>query len=92
MNKTELIEKVMANKPYRTRKGEVQEIIENTFAAVQGALAEGQEVVIQGFGRFSAAATKARKGRNPRTGAEVDIPAGHKIKFKPGKGMKEAVK
>jgi DNA-binding protein HU-beta len=44
-----------------------------------------------GFGTFSVSERKARKGRNPRTGQEIDIPGGNAPKFKAGKGLKEKV-
>jgi DNA-binding protein HU-beta len=45
-----------------------------------------------GFGTFSVTKRKARKGRNPRTGEEIKIPATKAPKFTPGKGLKEAIK
>jgi len=51
----------------------------------------GNEIVIHGFGKFSTKNTAARTGRNPITGAAVDIPAKRKVVFKPQKMLKEAV-
>lgn len=55
------------------------------------ALAEGDKVTFVGFGTFSTAKRPARKGRNPKTGKEIDIPASIVPKFKPGKSLKEEV-
>ena len=55
------------------------------------ALAEGDKVTFVGFGTFSTAKRPARKGRNPKTGEEIDIPASIVPKFKPGKSLKEEV-
>ncbi len=55
------------------------------------ALAEGDKVTFVGFGTFSTAKRPARKGRNPKTGKEINIPASVVPKFKPGKSLKEEV-
>jgi len=55
-------------------------------------LKAGKDVVLTGFGTFSVAKRKARVGRNPQTGATIKIPARRAIKFKAGKGLKDAVK
>ena len=47
---------------------------------------------IIGFGSFKVIATKAKTGRNPRTGKEIKIPAGKKVKFTIGKVLKDSVK
>ena len=52
----------------------------------------GDAVTFTGFGSFKIAQRAARKGRNPRTGKEINIPAGNAVKFTPGKALKEAVK
>ena len=55
---------------------------------VKDALKGGDTVTLIGFGTFSVSERKARVGRNPRTGAELPIPACKVAKFKPGKGLK----
>ena len=50
------------------------------------------KLTLTGFGAFAVETRKARKGRNPRTGAEIRIPASKVVKFRPGKNLKEAVK
>lgn len=59
--------------------------------AVKGALKKDEKVTLVGFGTFSVAKRKARKGRNPRTGKEIKIPARTVPKFTPGKALREAV-
>ncbi|MBI3454122.1 MAG: HU family DNA-binding protein, partial [Rhodospirillales bacterium] len=54
-------------------------------------LKTGQEVRLVGFGTFSVSQRKASTGRNPRTGAEIAIPASKQPKFKAGKALKDAV-
>lgn len=55
-------------------------------------LKSGKDVVFTGFGTFTVSKRKARKGRNPQTGEEIKIPAKKVVRFKAGKGLKEAVK
>ena len=59
--------------------------------AISGALASGDKVTLVGFGTFSVGVRQARSGRNPRTGAAMQIPAGKTVKFKAGKALKDAV-
>lgn len=54
-------------------------------------LADGERVQIPGFGTFLVSARKERQGRNPATGAAMTIPASNNVRFKPGKGLKDAV-
>jgi DNA-binding protein HU-beta len=54
-------------------------------------LRSGEEVRVLGFGNFSVAQRAASTGRNPQTGAPMQIKASKQAKFKPGKGLKDAV-
>lgn len=47
----------------------------------------GNQIALQGFGTFKVVETKAKKGRNPKTGEKIDIPAGRRVKFKASKGL-----
>ena len=67
------------------------EIIESLVKRVTVALAQGQDVVLQGIGKFTVKATAARKGRNPATGAAIDIPAKKKVAFTVHRALKDAV-
>lgn len=60
-------------------------------AAVTAELKRGGRVCLVGFGTFAARKVKARKGRNPRTGKEIRIPACVRPVFRAGKGLKDAV-
>ena len=66
-------------------------VVDAVFGTIQQALREKQEVRVLGFGTFVTATRKATKGRNPRSGEEIDIPASISVRFKPGKMLKEAV-
>ena len=61
------------------------------FAIIGAALKNGDAVAISGFGSFKVVQRKARKGRNPRTGKEIRIPASKAVKFTPGKALKESL-
>ena len=59
---------------------------------ITSALKKGKKVVLTDFGTFSVAKRSARTGRNPRTGATLNIPARKVAKFKAGRGLKKAVR
>ena len=90
MNKTELVEAV-AEKMNTTKK-EAEAAVSAFTETVKEALAEGKKVQLIGFGNFEVRERAARKGRNPQTGEEMDIPATKVPAFKPGKGFKDVVK
>ena len=90
MNKKELVEQVAERSSLSKNKAE---LAVNTFInQTQEALAEGDVLQLIGFGTFSVADRAARKGRNPQTGQEIDIPACKMPQFKPGNKLKNAVK
>ena len=72
-------------------KAKAGEVVDAVFASIERALKNKQEVRLVGFGTFVTANRKAAKGRNPRTGEEIDIPASTSVRFKPGKVLKDAV-
>jgi DNA-binding protein HU-beta len=65
--------------------------VDATFDAITNALKSGDSIRLVGFGTFSIADRAAREGRNPSTGAPVQIAASKHLKFKAGKGLKDAV-
>ena len=65
--------------------------VDATFGAITNALKSGDSVQLVGFGTFSVADRAAREGRNPSTGATIQIAASKAPTFKAGKGLKEAV-
>ncbi len=89
MNKGDLINEVA--KVVGTKK-EAQEAVDCVFSSITEALKKGDAVTLVGFGTFKVTKRKARKGRNPQTGEEIEIKASKAPKFTPGKLLKEAVK
>ena len=92
MNKTDFINEMHAYNTQETNKSQTARALDAFIDAMTEALGEGQSVTFTGFGTFSVAQRAARQGRNPRTGAPVNIAASKAVKFKPGKNLKEAVK
>ncbi|NLP18268.1 MAG: HU family DNA-binding protein [Firmicutes bacterium] len=89
MNKGELITSV-ANKIDITKK-DAEKAVNAVFETIQETMATGERVQLIGFGTFEVRDRKARKGRNPQTGEEIDIPAAKVPAFKAGKGLRDAV-
>jgi DNA-binding protein HU-beta len=89
MNKQELIG-VVAETSGLTR-GDAVKAVEAVFDTMSAALARGDEVRLVGFGTFLVSKRKASTGRNPRTGEPMKIEASSQPKFKPGRGLKDAV-
>ena len=89
MNKNDLIAKV-ANMTDLS-KADANRAVDSIFEAIEQALTAGDEVRLVGFGTFSVTHRAASTGRNPRTGAPMQIPASRRPKFKPGKGLKDSV-
>ncbi|NJD25466.1 MAG: HU family DNA-binding protein [Betaproteobacteria bacterium] len=89
MNKSELIDQIAAAADIS--KAAAGRALDATVAAVQDALKAGDSVTLIGFGTFSVGERAARTGRNPRTGKTLKIKAAKVPKFRPGKGLKDAV-
>ena len=85
MNRNELVDAVAGKTDLR--KTEASKAVDAVFDAIADALKGGDEVRLVGFGTFSVASRAASEGRNPRTGAEVSIPPGKAVRFKPGKEL-----
>ncbi|WP_114165609.1 HU family DNA-binding protein [Exiguobacterium sp. TNDT2] len=90
MNKTELIQAV-AEKANVSKKDATQ-VVEATFESITEALQNGDKIQLIGFGTFEVRERAARKGRNPRTKEDIEIPASKVPAFKAGKALKDAVK
>lgn len=88
MNKADLINEVA--KVVSTKK-EAQSAVDCVIESITKALKKGDDVTLVGFGTFKVVKRKARKGRNPQTGAEIKISASKAPKFTAGKGLKDAV-
>lgn len=89
MNKSELVSAI-AEKAGLT-KVQAAGALDATVASITAALAKGDQVAIIGFGTFKVGERAARTGRNPQTGAEMQIPAAKVPKFAAGKALKDAV-
>ena len=89
MNKGDLINEV--SKVLKTKK-DAQAAVDCVLSSITKALGEGDSVSLIGFGAFKVAERKARKGRNPQTGEEINIAASKAPKFVAAKALKEAVK
>ncbi len=91
MTKDGLVDAVMQAAGIET-KAAAQRIVEAILDTISKTLSRGEDVAITGFGTFMVVKRAARQGRNPATGATIQIAASVKPKFKPGKGLKDAVK
>ena len=89
MNKQDLINAV-ANDTNLAKK-DVADVIDATFSNITSTLKKGDEARFVGFGTFAVTERAATKGRNPRTGEPINIPASKQPKFRPGKELKDAV-
>ena len=88
MNKTELVASVAEK---TGPKKDAEKAVNALFDSVQDALTAGDKVQMIGFGTFEVKERAARKGRNPRTGQDIEIPASKNPVFKAGKALKDAV-
>ena len=71
--------------------GEVKSLAKEAHPVLGKALKSGDSVAISGFGSFKPVKRAARKGRNPRSGAEIQIPESTAVKFTPSKTLKESL-
>ncbi|GAA0458886.1 HU family DNA-binding protein [Alkalibacillus silvisoli] len=90
MNKTDLINTVAESADLS--KKDASKAVDSVFEAITESLTKSEKVQLIGFGNFEVRERSARKGRNPQTGQEIDIPASKVPAFKPGKALKDAVK
>jgi len=89
MNRTELIEHLAST--IGASKAEADRFLNAFTDIVANTLKKGEDVTLVGFGRFVKRKRAARKGRNPQTGAEIDIKATNVPAFVAGKALKDAV-
>jgi len=90
VTKKELTE-IVAKKANLTNKAS-KEVIRVILNTIRDSLKRNEKVVLTGFGTFSLRSRKPRKGRNPKTGATITIPARRAPGFTPGKSLKKAVR
>src|SRR5213075_3456502 len=89
MTKADLIEEVSALAEMTRKDGEV--IVETIFDSIVKSLRAGDKIEIRGFGSFRTRQRKPRTGRNPKTGAKVEVPAKKIPFFKPSRELKDLV-
>ncbi|PYS81636.1 MAG: integration host factor subunit beta [Acidobacteria bacterium] len=89
MTKAELVEDV-ARAAELTKK-DAERLVEIVFESIIETLNHGEKIELRGFGSFRVRERGARRGRNPKTGDPVDIPAKRVPYFKPGKELKELI-
>ena len=89
MNKNDLIGAVAGSAGLT--KSDATKAVDSVLESITGALRGGGDVRLVGFGTFSVARRAQTRGRNPRTGEAITIPASNHAKFKAGKALKEAL-
>ena len=87
MNTSELIDAVAAANSIT--KADAKKVVETVFEVIAGAAANGDEVSVNGFGKFKVKESAAREGRNPSTGATITIAASKKLGFSAAKAIKD---
>ena len=90
MTKAELIARIAEKS--ETSKVRVDKVLGALVETIINEVRSGRDVSLTGLGTFSQGQRAARKGRNPKTGESIDIPATRVLKFKPGKAAKESLK
>lgn len=85
MIKLDIINEVVTKTGITKTKAELA--VETVFDSMKQALTKGERIELRGFGVFNVRPRKTGIGRNPRTGAEVNIPPGKAVRFKPGKEL-----
>ena len=85
MNKAQLVEAIAEK---TATKKEAQDMVDTLLDTIKGSLKKKEDVAISGFGTFKVKQTKARSGRNPKTGETIQIPAKKKVAFKASKDLK----
>jgi integration host factor subunit beta len=89
MTKAELVEDVA--KAAELTKKDAERLVEIVFESIIETLNHGEKIELRGFGSFRVRERGARRGRNPKTGDPVNIPAKRVPYFKPGKELKELI-
>jgi integration host factor subunit beta len=90
MTRSELVEELAAQFSQLTQK-DAEQAVKTILDAISDALVLGHRVEIRGFGSFTVNRRAPRTGRNPRSGATVDIPEKKVPHFKPGKALREMI-
>ena len=89
MTKADIVEKISLMTDFT--KKESAEIVERVFDLVKSTLADGKNIKIAGFGNFEVKEKAVRRGRNPQTGASIEIAARRVLTFKPSQVLKNSL-
>ncbi len=89
MNKAQLIEKIQGKLGEDTTKKHAEEALNAVLESIKDGVQEDGKVQIIGFGTFATKTREARKGRNPKTGQEITIPASTTVAFKASSSLKD---
>ena len=87
MNNSDLADTIAA--AHGLTKADARKLVDVVFAEIAAAAAKGDEISLNGFGKFKIKDTPAREGRNPSTGATIQIAASKKLTFAPAKAVKD---
>lgn len=87
MNNADLAETLVAS--HDMSKADARKAVDGLFTAIADAAAKGDEISLNGFGKFKVKQSAAREGRNPSTGATIQIAASKKLAFAPAKALKD---
>ncbi len=87
MNNADLAEKLATD--HGVSKADAKKLVDGVFAAIGDAAARGEEIAINGFGKFKVKDSPEREGRNPATGETITIKASRKLTFQPAKAVKD---
>jgi DNA-binding protein HU-beta len=90
VNTADLVDSLAAHDEKLT-KTQAKALVDALLGALKDAAVRGEEVSLPGFGKFKVQAKPARTGRNPTTGAAIEIAASKKVVFQPAKALKDAV-
>ena len=90
MNISDLVTYV-ADEDGKITKTQAKALVDSVFAAITSAAVKGEEVSLPGFGKFKVQDKPARTGRNPSTGAAIQIAASKKLVFQPAKALKDTL-
>ncbi|WP_066476499.1 MULTISPECIES: HU family DNA-binding protein [unclassified Sphingomonas] len=87
MNNADLADRLAGD--HGLTKTDAKKLVDGVFAAIADAAAKGEEISLNGFGKFKVKESAAREGRNPSTGATIQIAASKKLTFAPAKAVKD---
>jgi DNA-binding protein HU-beta len=89
MNNSDLADSLAAD--HGLTKADARKLVDGVFAAIASAAAKGEEISLNGFGKFKVKDTPAREGRNPSTGATIQIAASRKLTFAPAQAVQDTL-